>query len=116
MAFHILTCTGQVVVRKSIWAISKEDMKKTETQTKLAQVDLDIKQKIGDSITNSNIDPGILPLFPEPPDDLFTAHDEETATPLNPEEDHPELDDYTPDSYGQYLTTEVLLPHGGELH
>ena len=26
-----------------------------------------------------------------------------------------EADDFTPNSYDQYLTAEVLLPHGGEL-
>jgi hypothetical protein len=53
-------------------------------------------------------------MFPDY-EDLFKEEDE-TREPFEPKATSPEADDYTPDSFDQYLTAEVLLPRNREEH
>ena len=57
MAFYILTGTGKVIVRKSIWGLSVEEMKTREVILQMTGLDLAISSKIGDAIADSDIDP-----------------------------------------------------------
>ena len=57
MALYILTGTGKVIVRKSIWGLSVEEMKTREVILQMTGLDLAISSKIGDAIADSDIDP-----------------------------------------------------------
>jgi hypothetical protein len=54
------------------------------------------------------------PDFLEPPDEIFDG-DEALDEPEEPEGTLVDADDYTPDSYDEYILAEILLPHQGEL-
>jgi hypothetical protein len=113
MAFYILTASGKVIVRKSIWALSTEEMQTPEVQTSTAGLDLAISQKIGDAISDAVIDPELQSNFPAPPDEIFDG-DESLDEPEDPEGTSVERDDFTPEAYDEYLLAEILLPHEGD--
>ena len=114
MAFYILTGTGKVIVRKSIWGLSTEETKTPEVILQMTGLDLAISSKIGDAIADSDIDLEVAPDFPEPPDEIFDG-DEAQDEPEEPEGTRVDADDYTPESYDEYILAEILLPHQGEL-
>ena len=112
MAFYILTGTGKVLVRQSVWAITDEERATTEWKEKLADLDQKIRAKIGDAIADNKVDPELLEDLPEIPEYLF--EDEEIDEATEKDAVMPEADDYTPEAYDQYITATVLLPQGGE--
>jgi hypothetical protein len=84
-------------------------------QAQMAELDISIRDKIGDSIPDDAVDPELAMLLPNVPDDVFLPDDDEEHDPADPESVMPEADDYTPESYDEYLTAEVLLPNMGTL-
>jgi hypothetical protein len=113
MAFRILQANGEVVVRKSVWGISEDEMKQPNVAAEIAELQLKLEAKIGDSVSDTDIQSDLLSQFPEIPDYIFD--EEEIADePEESENTRPEANDYTPDSYDQYINAEVLLPYGGE--
>ena len=113
MAFYILTESGKVVVRKSVWALSEEERCSADMKIQLASLDQKIREKIGDTLKDNEVDSELVADLPDLPDDIFDDEDEVTE-PMEPDASKDEADDYTPESYDHYLTAEVLLPHGGE--
>lgn len=104
MAYYILGASGRIITRKDVWALSQDDLatpdivKQLETFDKSHEIILQ----------NDAIEELELPdhdLFDEPDDEIELA--EPGAAPL-------EADDYTPEELDEYLTAEVMLPHGGE--
>ena len=55
MASYILTDTGKVIVRKSVWGISPEDLEKEGLQSQKNELDEKIKLHIGDQIEAENV-------------------------------------------------------------
>ena len=57
-----------------------------------------------------------IPLYEPPhPGDLWNDLDDKDAVdPFDPEATKPEADESTPEACDEYLTAEVLLPHGGD--
>jgi hypothetical protein len=115
MAFYILTETDKVIVRKSIWGLSMEEMKTREVQLQVAGLNLAISQKIGDAIADNVLDPYLAVNYPDPPPDEIFDGDEALDEREDPDGTHVEADDYTPGAYEEYLLAEILLPHDGEL-
>jgi hypothetical protein len=115
MAFYILTETGKVIVRKSIWGLSMEEMQTPEVQLQVAGLNLAISHKIGDAIADDALDPDLAVNYPDPPPDEIFDGDEALDEPEEPDGTHVDADDYTPESYDEYLLAEILLPHDGEL-
>ena len=113
LAFNILSDTGKILVRKSVWAISNEDRLDPIVQADILEFDAKIQSKIGDSIKDSAVDPEIGSQLPAKAELIF--EDEEIDEPVDVMDTKLERDDYTPEAYDQYLTAKVLLPHGGEL-
>jgi hypothetical protein len=70
----------------------------------MADLDLSIREKIGDSVSKKEIDAALMGLFPHVPDNI-----------LEPYSTMPESDDYTPEAYDEYLMAKVLLPSGGDV-
>ena len=116
MASFILTETGKVIVRKSIWAISVDERATDEIKAAMTQLDVAITAKVGDSVRPKDFDPDLADDIMEVPDDIFTdSGDEDVVVPYDQDATQQEADDSTPEAYDQYLTAEVLLPHGGEM-
>lgn len=114
--FYILTSKGTVVARKSVWGLSDEDKINPTVVDSVRQLDLDIAVKLGDSVTDEDIDPDIAEGFAEPPLDLFDGPDlVETDEPEDIEQTAAEADERTPEELDEYLTAEVIMPRGGEL-
>jgi hypothetical protein len=113
MAFYILTASGKVIVRKSIWALSMEEMQSPEVQAITAGLDLTISNKIGDTISDAIINPELKSNFPAPPDEIFDD-DESLDEPEDPAGTRVEVDNFTPKAYDEYLLAKILLPHEGE--
>ena len=116
MACFILTDTGKVVVRKSVWGLSDEEQQLATTKDAMRQLDNAIAAKVGDSLLDAEIDSDLVDDLPEIPDTLFTDdREEENVTPIEPEAAFEDAnEDATPEAYDEYLTAEVLLPQGGE--
>ena len=114
MACYILTGTGEVIVRKSFWALTTDERNSPAIKEKLAELDAAIKTRVGDTIKESEVDPDLIGDLPVAPEGIFDNDDDEVIEPYDTGAIKSDADDYTPEAYDQYLTAEVLLPHGGE--
>ena len=115
MAYYILTKTGKVIVRKSIWAVNSDESGTDAYKSDLADLTEAIKQKIGDSIPDDELDPDLIPDFPGFPEGLFEDEDEPNVDIAEGETAAYDMGDVTPEQYDEFITTELLLPHGGAL-
>jgi len=113
MAYQILKPNGKVVICKSVWAILRDESETKAFKDELAAFDALVISKIGDTIKDNDLDDDLRDSWSEVPDYIFD--EEETMEREEPEATKPKADDYMPEAYDQYLTAEVLLPHGGEL-
>ena len=114
MAFNILTSSGRVVVRKDVWSLTDDEKAMPEIQASLKSLDDAIQERIGDALKEGDVDPELLEDLPVAPPELFDDDDEDII-PFDPEAVKQEADDYTPESYDEYITAQVMLPHGGEM-
>jgi hypothetical protein len=112
-AYWILPETCHPIVVSTVWTIPDDDMKEDEKSSERAQFLEKVTGKLGNS-TKANESEEFQAMFPDY-GDLFEEEDE-AREPFEPEAASPEADDYTPDSFDQYLTAEVLLPRNGEEH
>ena len=117
LAYYILCETGAVVIRQDVWAIAEDEKLKPDFKAKLAQFDEAVKKKVGDSIKDKDLDPGLADdaRLSVPPEAFVLFDAEANIAPLDPGYTPPEADDSTPEAYDQYLSAEVLLPHAGEM-
>ena len=107
LASYIMTETGKYLVRSSVSPLSEEDKRSPAVATKLQLLDIGIEAAIGDhrkEVADEDV-------FPLPPDDL----EEEDEVADSTDGGMPEADEYTPDSFDQYLAADVLLDRAGEL-
>ena len=65
MVIYILTKTGKVVVRKSVWALSQDDLPYPDMKLRLVDLDEGISSKIGDGLKTEDIDPELMDSTPE---------------------------------------------------
>jgi hypothetical protein len=97
MVFYILTASGKVIVRKSIWALTTEEMQSPPIQAIIAGLDLAISNKIGDTISDAIIDPELKSNFPAPPSVIFDDN-EALDEPEDPDGTRVEVDNFTPEA------------------
>jgi hypothetical protein len=98
-----------------VWSLTDDEKADPLVQAQMADLDASIHEKIGDSISEKEIDVAIVGLFPHVPDNVFLQDLEDKLEPAEPDSTMPESDDYTPEVYNAYLTAEVLLPNGGDV-
>ncbi len=94
--------------------LSEDDFANPDIKIRLVDLDEGIHSKIGDDLKDKDIDPVLRGSMPEVSDDVFDDEDgnhNDAGDAPSPEE---ETDDHTPESYDEFLTAQVLLPHGGE--
>jgi hypothetical protein len=95
MAYHILTGTGNVLVRRDVWSLTEDELASPEWKTQMMQLDADIRAKLGDSLKDKEVDADLvndLPTppadlvndLPTPPDDIFDDDDEEVIESAEP--------------------------------
>ena len=108
MAYVILTESGSTIIRKSVWGIPEDERKTTVFQDRLQKVNDAINARLADKSRENEE-------FPLPPTYLFEGDEEDDIIePVAPELEPPDADDYTPEELDEYLTAQVMLPHGGE--
>jgi hypothetical protein len=116
MTFWVLPASCKVLARSTTWSLTEDEKADPKVQAQMAELDVSIREKIGDSIPDDAVDPELAMLLPTIPDDIFLPEDDDDEhDPVDPESTMPEADDYTPESYDEYLTAEVLLPNMGTL-
>lgn len=113
LTFWILPESCRVIARSTVWSLTEDETADPIVQSRMAELDLSISAKIGDSVSDDIIDPELGELFPSVPDDIYLPEDDGEYDPYEPESAMPEADDITPEAYDQYLTAEVLLPNMG---
>jgi hypothetical protein len=78
-------------------------------------LDEGIRSKIGDELNVEDIDPELMGAMPDVLDDVFDDDEDEGRTKTEDTDGAvDETDDHTHEPYDEYLTDQVLLPHGGE--
>lgn len=113
-SFLIMRETGQVVVRKSVYALTTEDRNNPSVTESIDKLKKGIRETIGDSVAESDVPAEARSsIGDDPPGDLF--EDEPTAPLFPGEEARKGVDDFTPEALDEYLSAELLLPHRGEM-
>jgi len=111
LTFYVLTDSGRVVQRKSVWALTDDEEKIMVIE--INNLEVLIAQKIGDSLEEDEVDESARATLPTIPEQLFDTGDD-VPEPMESDASRPEEDDYSPEAFDEYLTAEVLLPRGGE--
>ena len=115
MTFWVLPASCRVIARSTVSSLSEDELADPIIKTRMVELDLAIAEKIGNSITDDDMDDALIGLFPEVPDDVFLPDDDGDHEPFDEADPVPEADDYTPEAYDEYLTAEVLLPNMGTI-
>ena len=107
MCFWVLKSNGHVLARTTVQHIPELDLQKDDTKQKVQDFDDSIIERLQDQ---NFLLPTIDGMYLE---DIDVDDDED-------ENDHtiyqaPEQDNYTPDTYDQYLGAELLLPNADEM-
>ena len=106
MAFSILTKSGNVIIRKSIWGLTNEELRDPTITRRLKELDDSINHRIGDDTVDT--------APPDPDDVLHPGEDEGLELPPN-QGGSLELHDVTPEELDEYLSKELLIPRGGDM-
>lgn len=113
---RILLETGFWVSRKEVWELTDADKNNLQLQTDIMQLDAGIRDRLGDSIKDKDMDPEIAGQLEHVPVELFD--DDELESPDEPYDESRtarEADEYTPEELDEYLTAQVALPRGDGL-
>ena len=97
-----------------MWGITEEELSTNAIKDQLASLDVSIKERISNQIKNDKATCESSYEHEEIPEGLFDEEEEFTAEPIEPDLSAPEANEYTSEAYNEYLTAEVVLPHGGE--
>ena len=108
--YWILPVTAVPLVRSTVWSVPEDDMNTDVRKTEMRKFDEKIAQKIGDDFGDGSVE-SVSDLLPDY-GDLFEEDD--LVEIAHPEETIPDADDYTPDTYDEYITAEVMIPIGDQ--
>jgi hypothetical protein len=111
----ILPISCLPIVRSTVWAMPSSS-KTEETRAKMEAFTKVVESKLGDSLSDEEIDQAIGDHFPAIDDDIFdgdSALDE--VNHAEPEASMPEADEMEDEeAYDKWLTAKVMLPVNGE--
>ncbi len=111
MCFWILPRSGIPIARSTVQPISDAELRSVEVQQELHTYDSIIDQKLGDHCTEEN--PLSFEIGSTALTQALTEADEDGYyTPVEPEAEKPEVDDYDEETYDKFTSAEVLLPKG----
>ncbi|KAI2494242.1 Reverse transcriptase (RNA-dependent DNA polymerase) [Fragilaria crotonensis] len=111
MTFWVLPQSCKVLARSTVVPLTEDELADPLVQARVVELDLSIKEKIGDSLIDDEIDEALINPFPAVPDDIFLP--DLLDEPAEADATMPDADDFTPEAYDEYLTAEVLLPNMG---
>jgi hypothetical protein len=111
MTFWVLPQSCKVLARSTVTSLTDDELSDPVVKARMVELDLSIKNKIGDTLVDEDIDDELADLLPHVPDDIFLADADDE--PAEPDAAMPDADDFTPEGYDEYLTAEVLLPNMG---
>ena len=78
LTFYVLTDSGRVVQRKSVWALTDDEEKIMEIE--INNLEVLIAQKIGDSLEENEVDESARATLPTIPEQLFDTGDDVPCT------------------------------------
>ena len=108
--YWLLPISANPIVRSTVWSVPPDDFNTDVRKAEMKKFDEVIASKIGDDFGDGS-ETHVSDLLPDY-GDLFA--DDDPVIIYNPEEAIPDSDEYTPDSYDNWLTAEVMLPIGDE--
>ena len=98
MCFWVLPKSCRVVVaRTTVQAPSADDMANLAVRVQITELDSSIRDKIGDTLEDDELDPDLQGLLPHIPEDLFVDDDLDQES-FELEANMPKADDSTPQS------------------
>jgi hypothetical protein len=110
LCFYILTEKCTIISRTTVINPSDDRKSTAEFQTEQRQLVDAISERIGDHISDGDVD---ADGDPQPAPDLFEDDgDYMDETIVDPVFDKPEADEFTAETFDKYLTANVLLPRG----
>ena len=113
MTFWVLPASCKVIARSTVVSLSEDERADPVVQQRMAELDLSVKEKIGDTLEENELDPELVGAFPEVPNDIFLPDHDAEFDPVEPEVKMPEAYEFMPEAYDEYLMAEVLLPNMG---
>ena len=109
MCYWVLKSNGHVLARTTVQHVPEIDLRKDDVKNKLQDFDRIIHDRLQDrNFLTPNIDGLRLEDIDEDDPDNEDANDGSNYQA-------PEQDDYTPETFDQYLGAELLLPHGDQM-
>ena len=113
MTFWVLPQSCKILARSTVVPLNDDELSDPIIKARIVELDLSIKEKIGDTLIDDEIDETLVNAFPDVPDDIFLP--DLPDEPADAEATMPDADDFTPEAYDEYLTAEVLLPNMGTI-
>jgi hypothetical protein len=116
MIYVILPKSCIPIVRTLVFPVSENWRLNPEYHAELKELDESIQAKIGDKLTDNEVEEVLLGVLPIPDEiiELFDGEDP-TVKPVEGKEFRPEADKFSsPEVFDQYLMVNILLDHGGE--
>jgi hypothetical protein len=113
MTAKILKDNGQVIRRNTFRHIRLEEYDTEECKTARSKFDTIIETRLGEALTEKDISPEFTVAAVTPEFEVYEDDDRE-VTPTMDIDDIVGIDDYNPDKYEGYITSQVLLPKGDE--
>ena len=111
MCYWILKSNGNVLARTTVQHIPELELRKDDIREKLQRYDDEVEGRLRDTnFLLPNVEGMYLEDIESDDDDLVAGSGDENSPYTTPEQD-----DYTPDTYDQYLGAELLLPHGDNM-
>jgi len=113
-AAWLLPSTARPTVRSTFWSLTTTE--RTDKADEIKSLLDDINSKIGDEISQADVDPAIGTIMPDPQAfDLFINGDGQEIIHIDDDLKVPDSDDYTPEALDRYLSAEVMINRDGDL-
>ena len=113
MTFWVLPKSCRPHARIDVSPLSTDDMNTPVFQAMIADLDAEIKAKIGDHRSTVDMDADMADIFPPAMDDDYDEAYDDAPVPAEPEAAMPEADDIDYDEYDGYLSAEIKLMRNG---
>ena len=98
-----------------MWGVMEEELLTNAIKQQLTSLDEAINLRICNQIKDNKATRKTSYELDGIPEGLFDDEEEFIAEPIEPKLSTLEVDEYMSEAYDEYLTAEVVLPHGGEL-
>jgi hypothetical protein len=106
MSYIILSAKGKILIRKSVWSLTDEELKLDPVKERLAKLDETIHRAYGhESPEAVEFEDG----------DILCPLDDETHVPAEAEASGLEMHTFTNEEMDEYVSKELYLPRGGDL-